>query len=202
MLYGVTTWANGNGLYSIDPNSGASDLIGATGLAQIVEGDVAYDHTTNQLFANYSDISTNNIYTINLNTGLATLVGPSEEDDISGLAFDAAGRMWAVDTNTNGSRVLDLLEIDKTNGDVLSRNSLGVLQFSAVLGMDFNSITNELYMALGNGDFYSIDTGLATASFVDTLNVSGTTGLAFVVPAPGAFTMLALAGLCTARRSR
>ena len=201
VLYGISSFLGIN-LYSIDLNTGISTVIGSTGLSQIFEGDMAYDATTNRMFGNYGNPTTNSIYTIDLNTGLATVIGSSAEDDISGLAFDSSGRMWGVDTNTNGSDIIDLVEIDKTNGDILSRVSLGVEINGPLLGLDFNPFTNELFMAMDNGNFYSIDTANGSASLVDIHGVMNASGLAFVVPTPGSLSMLAIAGLCGTRRRR
>lgn len=202
MLYGITTFGNGNDFYRINASTGESTLVGNTGLTGIIEGDLAYDATTNQLFGNYGDSMTNSLYTINLATGVATVVGPSEEDDISGLAFDQAGRLWGVDTNVGGSRVADLVEIDKTTGDVLSRSSLGIQVNGPLIGMDINDLTGELFMAMDNGNFYSIDTVAGSATFVDTHGVMTATGLAYGIPAPSSVLALMGAGLLGARRRR
>lgn len=201
-LYAMTTFVGGGQFYQIDPTNGSATLIGASGLTQPIEGDLAWDVRSGQMYGNYGDSTSNSLYTIDLMTGVATVIGDIEEDDISGLAFDQAGRLWGVDTNTNFSNVADLVEIDKNTGSVLSRVSLGIQTIGPLLGMDINDQTGELFMAMDDGNFYSIDTVAGSATFVDTHGVLTATGLAYGVPAPSSVLALMGAGLLGARRRR
>jgi outer membrane protein assembly factor BamB len=200
-LYGMTSVGNGNNFYRIDPTDGTSVLVGNTGLPQVIEGDLAWDATGGLMYGSYSTSDSNSLYTFDVATGLASYVGDMEEDDISGMAFDQSGRLWAVDTNVNGSGVADLLEINKANGGVLSRVSLGIVINGPLIGMDLNDATGEIFMAMDNGGFYSIDTDAGTALQVDTHGVGTATGLAYV-PAPGSLFVLVGAGLVGSRRRR
>ena len=51
--FGASASTNPNGLVRIDRATGSSQLVGSTGLNNIVEGDLAYDHTTGTLYGLY-----------------------------------------------------------------------------------------------------------------------------------------------------
>ena len=201
-LFAMTTFVGGGAFYSINPANGSWSLVGNSGLSQPIEGDLAWDSRSGQMYGCYGDSASNSLYTIDTMTGVATVVGAMEEDDISGLVFDGSGRLWGVDTNTNGSDVADLVEIDKSTGGVLSRVSLGIQINGPLLGMDINDMTGEIYMAMDNGNFYSVDVDMGLATFVDTHGVFTATGLAYGIPAPGSVMALVGAGLVGVRRRR
>ena len=71
-LYGLSS--SNNSLFSINPTTGAANLIGGTGLNTILEGDLAFDPTTGTLWGAY-DLATPNLnfFTLNTTTGAATL---------------------------------------------------------------------------------------------------------------------------------
>ena len=101
---------------------------------------------------------------IDLATGAGTVIGSNLGfSDVDGLAFDAAGQLWAVDDNTNR-----LLSINTSTGvatGVGSGFGSGFNDMGLAFGAD-----GTLYMAAANtggsvGSLYSVDTanGLATA---------------------------------------
>jgi len=71
-------------LYRIDPSTGMTQLVGATGIAsgraQLAGLAFAGDGT---LYL----AAVGNLYTLDTSTGLATLVGPTGFDDVAGLTF-------------------------------------------------------------------------------------------------------------------
>lgn len=95
-LYLVTSEANSN-LYTVETATGATTLIGATGVAFL--SDVAIDGGGNM----YATDGTR-LYSVNTTTGAATIIGTSAFSNVffvSGLDFDSAGTLWAVDTSVN-----------------------------------------------------------------------------------------------------
>jgi hypothetical protein len=191
VLYALTTKSD-DSLYTINPTTGVSTLVGPTGLSEIREGDLGFDPTSGTLYGLYNLGSGGpEFFTLNTTTGAATIIGTiAAEDlsDLSGLAFDNSGQMWVLDTNVNTTRVPTLLKVDKTDGNILSTQSTGLsagLFLDATLGADFNPTTNQLYFVWG-GNFYreNITTGLAT--LIGPHEAGYATGLAFVgVPEPG-----------------
>ena len=175
-LYGIGT--SPEALYRLDPVTGEETHIGQ-GLYP-PEGDVAYDPTTDSFF-----LVRTALHSIDLETGEATIIGfHNQSDDISGLGIDAEGRMWALDTNISGNGIVELLEIDKSDGRVLSRRSTGFSDAGAVIGADFDSSTNEFFMAASDGQLYRVDTATAELDQIDSHLVEAVYALAYVAPSP------------------
>jgi hypothetical protein len=85
ILYGVA----GFELYTVNTTTGATTLVGPTGVANIRSG-IAYDNATNTLYMNLGDGGGgDSLYTLNTITGAATLVGANGVADfgIDGITF-------------------------------------------------------------------------------------------------------------------
>jgi hypothetical protein len=177
-----------NRLYKVNPATGASTLVGSTGLPSVIEGDLGFDPTTGVLYGLYNGNNPigNQFYTLNTSTGAATVIGTVAGDDPSGLAFDNSGQLWVINSNVNSTHIPTLLKVDKSNGNVLSTQSTGVNMGAShpLLGADFNPTTNQLYFAMDNGNFYREDTVTGLATLVDSHGVVNASGLAFVTPEP------------------
>jgi hypothetical protein len=175
----------------------AEQVIGAPELAleqQIGEGDLALDPTSGDLFAIGVTglIAPFHLLRIDLDAPSAVTVGEIGFFDVSALAFDAAGQLYAIDTD--GDR---LLVLDPTNAATLSSVPL-----SAALGplaaMDFDPETGLLWVADGGTGgldaLATLDRATGTLTEIGPLGLDqGLSGLA-VVPEPEA-AALALAAL-------
>lgn len=205
-LYGLTNSTapqHPNSLVSIDPATGAAQVIGSTGLTTIVEGDLARDPTTGQLYGCYNlDAGRRQLFTLNLQTGAATAIPGSLSGDPSALTFGLDGTLYGIDTSLG-----ELLTIDKVTGAVLSYAPLS-LALGSTAGMAVDPLSGAFYVADGESGgtdkFYALnpETGVLTA--VGLLGISdGLAGLTFV-PEPGAVLMGLAASLLvlSKRRSR
>ncbi len=111
-------------LFSINTTTGVATLIGNLGITATYPGyvpqgeglgGIAYDPLLNVLYG--VSATTDNLYTINVTTGAATLVAPLSQLGLTtrGLAYDFnLGKLWAQD----GAGVL--YEIDKNTGMIVS----------------------------------------------------------------------------------
>jgi hypothetical protein len=111
-------------------------------------GDLAYDGTT--LWA-LGGRGNNALYTINIGTGAATLVGNHGIGDLFGLAFDTAnGKLYATQfSGGNGTYTLNL-----GTGAATLLSATG----SQIGGLTYRADTNQIVGTQdGNGDFYTID---------------------------------------------
>lgn len=214
-LYGVGL-INDNTLYRIDEATGAVAPIGPTGLT-ILEGDLVYHAATDTLLGiNYPG----EFYRIDRSTGVATVLGttpppPTGERELSGLAFDAAGTLYAIDTGGGGPTGTDrLLALNPNNGQVLSEISITGSGFNLHhgVGMAFDPDTGTLFVAEGGPaddslpyNLYTLNPTTGALTIVGPLGVqSGFNGLVFV-PEPGgvaAFGALAASLLRRHRRTR
>ncbi|MFN6514378.1 MAG: PEP-CTERM sorting domain-containing protein [Nostoc sp. CreGUA01] len=176
-LFGLTT-INDNSLYKINPSTGNATLVGNTGLT-IIEGDIGFDLTTGTLYGLY-DLGNfgNSLFTLNTSNGTPTIIGSVAGDDPSGLAFDNAGNLFVINSNTNTSDIADLLKVDSSNGNVLETFSTNTAMGS-VLGLDFDPDSGQLFAVSEFGNFYSINPTNGTTTFIDRSGVQAS-GLALV----------------------
>jgi hypothetical protein len=94
-LYGLSQSPTGTAqpsLYTIDTTTGATTLIGSTGLTGVNVGGLAVDPNTGVLYAGING----SLYTINTTTGAATLVGNTGFSLTSGIAFEGSASISAV----------------------------------------------------------------------------------------------------------
>jgi len=185
-----------NALFRIDPVTGASTLIGQTGM-NIIEGDLRFDPSLGVFFA-VTDIpgatSTRRLFTINPNTGAGTVVGAiAGAFDPSAVAIDSAGRLLVLDQQTFAAD--RLLQLDKTTAAVISSVNLNV-NLGGTAGMDFDPVSGVLYVVdgVGTNSLYTLDPSTGTLTLVGPTNVlDGLAGLAFVlVPEPSTLALAAL----------
>ncbi len=133
-------------LYSIDVNTLNVTPIGSLGVGGDF-GDMAWDATTSTMYY-IGGRGNDNLYTLNLNTGAATLVGNYGVDDMFTLAADNTGQLYA--QSTNGS----VYKINKTNG---SASAIGSNQVYPG-GYTWDSKNGRVvFMEAGGGNAYSVD---------------------------------------------
>jgi hypothetical protein len=190
-----------NSLMRLDPATGASQLIGPTGLAGIVEGDLTRDPTTGQLYGCYNlATGKRQLFTVNSQTGAATTIPGSLSGDPSALAFSPDGTLYGIDTSLS-----ELLTIDKTSGTIQNYRPLGVA-LGSTAGMAVDPLTGVFYIADGESNgtdkLYTLNPATGVLTVVGPLGVTdGLAGLTFV-PEPAAVAMLALAGVLMVGRPR
>jgi hypothetical protein len=130
-LYGANAFGT-NSLYTINPATGAATLIGVHGLRSL--GDLAFDFVSGKAYA--ADIFSKQLYTIDLKTAKATLVGKfgAGRQIGVGLAFDLGAGLFATD-NLASSRNDDVLySINVKTG---AATLIGKMNAGNVLGLEF-----------------------------------------------------------------
>lgn len=217
-LFGLsssTTSGTPNALYAINPSTGASTLIGPTGLSLILEGGLAYDPATGQLWGAYQLATPNlDFFTLNSGSGAATFgFGLSAANrDYSAIAFDGAGNLFVLNTQDATD---SLLRVDRTTGAVLSELALtdsgNPANLGGNVGMDFDPVSNLMFLTdNGTKVLYTIDTLTGALTFLRggaTLLAGDVSGLTVVpqaraLPEPGTLSLLAavLVGIGYTRR--
>jgi hypothetical protein len=201
-----------NSLLRLDPNTGAPTLVGATGLSQIVEGDLAFNPTDGMLYGVQNGAGAGvqrQIFHINPSTGAATVIGNTgSTGDLSALAFSPNGTLFTIDTSGTGNSLLQT--INPATGLITNTIAMNVNLGSAA-ALTFSPINGTAYVADG-GDasatdmLYSLDTLTGTLTPIGSTGLAtGLSGLAFVsVPEPSSFALFGLfaIGCRFARRSR
>ncbi|MBN2578729.1 MAG: tandem-95 repeat protein [Pirellulales bacterium] len=184
-VYALDTYGSSpqpNSLYTIDPITGSSSLVGTTGLNSISEGDLDFDPTTGELYGiqDYTGWDLR-LFKLNTSTGVATVVGNLEFGDMSAMAFDAAGTLFMLDTDVDR-----LLTINKTTGATLTAVPLSV-NLGVIAGMDFDPATGTLYVVDGaiyggTNSLYQLNptTGQLTLIGSTGLSGDGLSGLNFL----------------------
>lgn len=204
-LYGLTSFGGGptpDALYRIDPTTGASSLIGATGLKSIFEGDLAFDPATGVLYGVQNATSNGlGLFTMNVSTGAATLIGNVERfGDLSDIAFDKSGNLFLLDDDQNG--ISNLLEVNKSTASIINTVRLS-LNLGPVGGMTFDPSSGRLYVVdgtdgpyTGTNSLYALNTTTGDLALIGNTGLSaGLAGLTFstsAVPEPASGSLLGL----------
>lgn len=211
-------------LIQVDPTTGG--LVSSSGVihtnagdvagSAISIGDLAYDQVTSTLYGiqslDYDGIHGGNIYTIDLGTGLASLVGPTIWGGTGGIAFDSSGTLYAIgyDPNVGPFGTNMLFTLDPNDASELTRVTVSRNEY-IFDGLGIDPLTGQIYAVeddyygsgYGTGDIYLVDPTTGTMSFVG--KPSGIiSDIAFRVPEPGTVAVLGLGllGLCVTRRRR
>lgn len=175
-----------NRLYRINLGTGFLTEVGPTGLNGIVEADLAVDPTTGLLYG-VQDVVGNDLrlFTMNPNTGAATVIGNVNGDDLSAMAFDNSGQLFVLDTFAD-----QLLQVDKATGNVQSSVALSV-DLGSSAGMAVDPLTGVFWVADGGtfatNSLHTLDPITGNMSLVGPLGHNLISGLTFVpaaVPEP------------------
>jgi hypothetical protein len=141
VLYGIDSPGSvaGNRLVTIDLVTGAATEVGPYGDAFTNVRALAYDSSTNTLYAADGTKPDEQLITINRATGAATAVGSLEFNNVQGMAYDSLNDiLYGIDT-TNADR---LLSINRSTG---AATSIGFLLPGAGLsGLTYDSATDTL----------------------------------------------------------
>jgi DNA-binding beta-propeller fold protein YncE len=158
---------------------------------EIGEGDLALDPIGGGLFAVGLTETTAPYLLVRVDPlpGLpgGSVVGPIGFSDVSGLAFDAAGTLYALDTGADA-----LLVLDPADASTLATIALSE-PLGAVAGMDFDPVSGLLYVVDGGTGgrdaLFTLDVATGVLTEIGPLGLeSGLSGLA-VVPEPESFAL-------------
>lgn len=155
VLYGIRD--SDNALIAIDTDSLAVTLIGSTTVSSGDFGDLAYDHSTNTMYW-IAGRGNNNLYTIDLNTGKATLVGSHGIGDLFTLGWDSSSdRLFAQSTNQN----VYVLDKNTAVPTLIGSNSV------YPGGYDYNwDIDKLILLEAGGGRVYEINRTNGAATLI------------------------------------
>lgn len=158
---------------------------------ELGEGDLALDPVSGDLFAVGLTGTTAPYLLMRIDALSVAVAGPIGFSDVSGLAFDAAGTLYALDTGADA-----LLVLDPENGSTLATTPLSA-PLGAVAGMDFDPESGLMYVADGGTGgqdaLFTLDVATGVLTGIGPLGLeSGLSGLA-VVPEPGALVLAATA---------
>lgn len=199
--YAMATFQD-NGIYKVNDATGACSQIATIG--GMPEGDLTYNPVNNKLYAAGTLAGTSTVFEIDLNNNnqVSTYCTGTGWDDISGLACDSLGNMFALATNANGSGIPDILKVTGTGFTNMGTLGVGT---GVIAGMDYD-IHDTLYVVTGSGSLYTFNPNSPNnVNFVDFIaNPDGQpyTGLAAVTPEPCSMIGLGVAavGLIARRR--
>lgn len=182
------------GLYEIDRNTGTATSIG--GSQKFIALD--FSPINGMLYAQASpDYEEDDLFTIDLATGVETLVGDLQHQHLQGIAFSADGSeiFWTHSGDFSSLDPADATETGFGSIGLFLRIALGLDDVLYASGFGGNDDTN----------LYTIDTGAITRTVVaDTGNYffGLTAGRPSSVPEPTTFMLLAAGGLLTSFRKR
>ena len=132
-------------LVTVDPETGAETVVAAiTGVPEDhTVTSMAWDATTNTMFLGSTDLSISQLFTINLATGTAALVGTIGQRGLIALACNCGGDLYSVDLADS------LWSIDKNTA---VGTAIGNLGYNVNYGQDadFDPADGVLYLAAYN----------------------------------------------------
>jgi len=153
MLYA----SDGGKLYTVDVGSGVLSTIGSFGVGNMMDFAMNLQGVMYAVASNPSDAGNSTFYTINTNTGQATLAATLTQPCIMGLAFDIEGNLWGTDYCSSNSPLfkIDLAGQTFTTGALtgISRPHGGDIYVGA--GMTRGMM---LYSGSNNNTLVAIDT--------------------------------------------
>lgn len=109
-------------IYTVNPVTGVGTLVGSTGLGLAAVGDLAFN-AAGVLYASVNIVGdggtgSDNLATINLSTGAATVIGPygGGLEGMEAISFDSGGQLWGARDNHAGLGTPGLYTINTTTG--------------------------------------------------------------------------------------
>jgi hypothetical protein len=188
-MYMVQGFA-GNGLYTVDLNTGAASFVGSHGFNDMF--GLEYDPSTGNLYGGRSTTGFG-LYEIDRSNGSSTFIG-NPGVGLDGLSYDSRRDILLGAYAGPG----DLYSLDRGNG---SATLLYDGDFFNNCGMAYIPSLDEHWMIDWSGNLYSFDPANGYARTL-LMNVGTSYDGLVLVPAPGAVGVLALAGLGIVRRRR
>jgi len=131
---------------------------------------LAYNHATGELFCSDTSEGVNQILSIDLETGVTSLVVQIEDfwTVVHSMAIDpATGELYAIDQHH-----AHLYRVDIGTASLVSIDQIKVDGYPVywITGADFDPVSGELYVCIGGldhqGELYTVDTATAEATFV------------------------------------
>jgi uncharacterized repeat protein (TIGR01451 family) len=136
-----------NNLYQLDPATGG--VISTIPITPPPNGETysgfALDPTSGVLYASSTNVGTSSLFTVDVDTGVATLIGPITGSGCNiAIAIDGTGQIYGYDICTD-----DFWAIDKNTG---AGTVIGSIGFDANFGqgMGWDPATDQIYLAAFN----------------------------------------------------
>jgi hypothetical protein len=134
VLYGVTNQngGSGNALWTVDVTTGTATFVATHGRPGLA--GMAFDASSGTMYV--GDFQTGELHTINLTTGVTTLIGSFGVGIQTGLglAFDPVLGLFACDNKASGSVDDELFRVDTSTG---AATLVGPINAGNVLGLTF-----------------------------------------------------------------
>lgn len=185
-----THWDSSGSLWTIDIDTGATTLIGPTGVNGCV--GLAFDPFSGDLYG----LSGGDLYSVDTSTGAFTLIGDGRWISC-GLSFSPGGQLFAF--NLDG----DLYTVDPLTVETTAVGGRGNPIPAGTISEDSTfTRSGELYATDYRGGIYRTDTITGNGVLIGTTGMDrGLLGL-IEVPEPATVFLLGLGGLAVLRKSR
>lgn len=172
VCYGSTGVNDGGRLLTIDPDTGAGTLVGASGVNALPGLAI---NSAGEIYAT-DNLLDSNLYRIDASTGAATFVGNMAIEGPDGIAFDDNDVLYVTETYELGN----LYTVDVTTAVPTLVGSLdGLPVDDNMTGLAFDPIDGTLYGSTGGSTkpdtIYTIDKSTGAVTLVGSTGLGGST---------------------------
>lgn len=141
----------------VDTNTLAVTTVGSLGVDGSF-GDMTYDGTNNTMYY-IGGRGLNNLYSLNLSTGAATLIGSHGVNDMFALGVTASGQLFAQSTDNN------VYSINKLTGAAASIGTNSIYPG----GYTYDSVGNRMILqGAGDGHIHEVNLTNGSATLLST----------------------------------
>jgi PEP-CTERM motif len=182
-LYMFTTGGSPT-LYTVNPTTALATAVGPLNLSFVFEGGLAFSPGGTAYGTNGGSSNTAQLFSINLNTGQATVIGTISggSHDIDGLAYRSDGKLIGLDRVTNSLLVIDPTTAASSVLAAIGPTVGGLGGMTVSSGTGYFDTAGPTGTDPGSNSLYSFDlfTGSSSliGSFSPTISDEGISGIA------------------------
>lgn len=173
-LVGLTRYSTAR-LYTLDPDTATTTLIGNLGIGYVYEGGLVFEPMRGILYgANAGSNEDPHLFTVDPATGAGTMIGRvgAEPHDFAGLIFGHDGELYGLDRETTAVWKIDTNDLDGSGTTQLGSGLGAGIDLGSVGGLTADDSGNVYGYASGTHQIFSVDMATGAATVLHTFDAS------------------------------